>query len=78
MCCTAGQPGPFWYDRCWAECPDGYESILKAPLCWDLCVPVGQQYAPYELSTVPFSDKGVSQAGHHALGGGFAATVVGR
>lgn len=47
-------------------------------MCWDLCVPIGQFYEPWELSSVPFSDKGVSQAGHHMLGGGMMATAVGR
>ena len=78
LCCTAGRPGPFWFDRCWAECPEGYSSVLKAPMCWDLCVPNGQVYEQWELTRAPYSDKGVSQTGHHMLGGGLVATAVGR
>ena len=59
ICCAVGSPGPFWYDRCFDECPAGFSSVLKAPHCWDLCVPYNQSYEGRMglLTTVPTSDK---------------------
>ena len=66
-----------WYNRCFVECPSGFHSVLKAPTCWDLCVPNGHVYEYREMTHVPYSDKGVSEFSHQALGGGIWATAAG-